>query len=111
MRDVAAPNNTPKFQSPSCLQLKSLDVLDVNGQTPFFNSHMRKGRHPYFFCQRHPEMPFPSRKFTDGGPRCLSQPSPPPPHCSWETRSGAALLKSRKKGPSCLGRKVVGMTL
>lgn len=29
----------------------------------------------------------------------------------WETLRGMVLEKSKKKGPSCLGKKVVGMTL
>lgn len=32
-------------------------------------------------------------------------------HWSWETLRGDVLAKSKKKGPSCLGRKVVGVTL
>ncbi|KAJ8354329.1 hypothetical protein SKAU_G00218960 [Synaphobranchus kaupii] len=32
-------------------------------------------------------------------------------HWSWDTRRGEELPKSKKKGPSCLGRNVVGMTL
>lgn len=32
-------------------------------------------------------------------------------HWSWETLRDVVLAKSKKKGPSCLGKKVVGMTL
>lgn len=32
-------------------------------------------------------------------------------HWSWETFRDEVLKKSKKKGPSCLGKKVVGMTL
>lgn len=52
--------------------------------------------------------------FVDTSPSPLSLqnlPHLPFPHWSWDTFKGVALLKSRKKGPSCLGRKVVGVTL
>lgn len=42
----------------------------------------------------------------DGGPKPTVR-----GHWSWDTLRAEVLEKSRKKGPSCLGRKVVGTTL